>query len=316
MPTRLLREELRRASPGRPSAFTIGVFDGVHRGHQFLMRLLKERAAARGLASGVITLHPHPLTVVRPGTRITYLSGLEERLALIRALGVDVAAPLTFTGDVSRVSAEEFIELLGEELQARFLLFGPDFALGRGREGAGEHLVELARPMGIEVEFAPAEEAQGHKIGSRDIRTALAEGDVEAVHELLGRPYALRGPVVHGAEVGRQLGFPTANIGFEPDRALPGFGVYAACARVGGRSYAAATSIGIRPTVNTGDPAVEAYLLDFDGELYGTEVELDFVKRLRGEEKFGSLDELIAQIKRDVEDTRAAVPCNVPVVND
>jgi len=309
MATRLLREELRRAAPGRPSAFTLGTFDGVHRGHRFLIDLLQRRAAERDLATGVITLHPHPITVVRPGTRVTYLTSLDERIDLLAALGVDRVAPVTFTSEVSQISADEFMALLVEELNLRFMLVGPDFALGRGREGSGERLVAIAAAHGVEVEVAPAEEAQGHKIGSRDIRTALAEGDVEHVRELLGRPYSLRGPVVRGAEVGRQLGFPTANIAVAADRALPGFGIYAGCGHVGGESYAAAINVGVRPTVNTGAPAVEAYLLDFAGNLYGRELRLAFVKRLRGEAKFDSLEELTAQIGRDVEETRRLMPC-------
>ncbi|HZQ38262.1 MAG TPA: hypothetical protein VFD32_20200, partial [Dehalococcoidia bacterium] len=155
MATRLLRDELRRAAPGRPSAFTIGTFDGVHRGHQFLIRLLEQRAAARGLATGVITLHPHPLTVVRPGTEVTYLTSLEERIELLAALGVDTVAPVTFSSEVSQTSAEEFVQLMVEELDLRFLLVGPDSALGRGREGSGERLLAIGAEKGVEVEFAP-----------------------------------------------------------------------------------------------------------------------------------------------------------------
>ena len=302
MSTRLLREELHRASPGRPSAYTIGNFDGVHRGHQFLIQLLKQRAAARGLTSGVITLYPHPLTVVRPGTEIVYLTGLDERIELLQALGVDSVAPVTFTSEVSQIGAEEFMRELVDEVQLQFLLIGPDFALGRGREGSPERLIEIGNHLGVEVELSPLESEDGHKIGSRDIRDALAAGDIDRVNYLLGRRYSLRGPVVHGAELGRTLGFPTANVAVAADRALPGYGIYAACAYLNEGVYPAAVNIGIRPTVNTGAPTVEAYLIGFTGDAYGRELRLDFARRLRGEEKFDSLEALKSQIARDVDE--------------
>jgi len=305
MTTRLLREELRRASLHRPSAFTIGTFDGVHRGHRFLVETLKQRATARSLATGVITLHPHPLTVLRPGTHVTYLTDLDERMALLAALGAEAVVPVTFTSEVSQVSAEEFVDQMVEELQLRFLLIGPDSALGRGREGAGERLVEIGAKRGVEVEFAGTEAEGGQKIGSTEIRDALTAGDLERVSFLLGRRYSLTGPVVHGAERGRTLGFPTANIAIAADRATPGLGVYAARTCVDGTEYAAAVNIGNRPTfVDNGQPTVEAYLLDFDGDLYGRELRVDFVRRLRGEMKFDGVEAFKAQLQRDVEAAR------------
>jgi len=309
MASRLLRQELRRAAPGRPSAFTIGTFDGVHRGHQFLVRLLRQRAEARGLAAGVITLHPHPLSVVRPGTEVTYLTDLDERIELLLALGVDAVAPVTFTSEVSQVSAEDFVQEMVEELDLRFLLIGPDSALGRGREGAGDRLVEIGRRKGVEVEFAPVESEDGHKLGSSDIRAALADGDIARVNYLLGRRYALRGPIVHGAERGRTIGFPTANVGLAADRTLPGFGVYAACAFVDEGVFASAVNIGRRPTFDNGAPTVEAHLVGFAGDVYGHELRLEFVSRLRGEVKFAGPAALIDQIGRDVAAARAAAVC-------
>lgn len=310
MAPRLLREELRRAALGRPSAVTVGTFDGVHRGHRFLIGLLEQRAGARGLGSCVVALHPNPLTVVRPGTQVTYLTSLDERIELLQALGVDAVAPVTFTSEVSQLGAEEFVRLLVEELRLRFLLIGPDFALGRGREGSAERLVEIGERLGVEVEAAPAESEDGHKIGSSDIRAAIAEGDIERVNDLLGRRYAVRGPIVRGANRGRTIGFPTANIAVAADHALPPFGVYAACAFAREGVYRAAVNIGRRPTFDDGAPSVEAFLLDFDGDLYGSELRLEFVKRLRGEVKFAGVAELTAQIARDVEAVRTAVDCS------
>jgi len=309
MATRLLRDELRRAAPGRPSAFTIGTFDGVHRGHQFLIRLLEQRAAARGLATGVITLHPHPLTVVRPGTEVTYLTSLEERIELLAALGVDTVAPVTFSSEVSQTSAEEFVQLMVEELDLRFLLVGPDSALGRGREGSGERLLAIGAEKGVEVEFAPVESEDGHKLGSSDVRAALAAGDIARVNYLLGRRFSLRGPIVRGAERGRTIGFPTANLAIAPDRALPGFGVFAACGYVDEGVFPAAVNIGRRPTFDNGAPTIEAHLLDFSGDIYGHALRLEFVQRLRGEVKFDGVQALIDQIAKDVAATRAAAVC-------
>lgn len=305
MATRLLHQELRRASPEGASAFTIGTFDGVHRGHQFLIRLLRLRAAAFGLASGVVVLHPHPLTVVRPGTRVTYLSGLDERIELLSELGVDAVAPVTFTSEVSQISAEDFVREMVHALQLRFLLLGPDSALGRDREGAGAHLAEIGARLGVDVEFAPAESEDGHKIGSSDIRAALDQGDIERVSYLLGRGYCLSGPVIHGAERGRSIGVPTANIAVAPDRAIPAFGVYAGHASIGETSYRAAINVGRRPTFDNGAPSVEAHLLDFDEDIYGQDLGIEFVHRLRGEVKFESVQALLIQIKEDIAATRA-----------
>lgn len=312
MAPRLLREELRRAAPGRPSAVTVGTFDGVHRGHQFLIGLLEQEAVARGLATCVVTLHPNPLTVVRPGTQVTYLTGLDERIELLQSLGVDAVAPVTFTSEVSQLGAEEFVQLLAEELQLRFLLIGPDFALGRGREGSPERLAEIGERLGVEVESAPAESDDGHKIGSSDVRAAIAQGDIDRVNDLLGRRYAVRGPVVRGAERGRTFGFPTANVAVAADRALPPFGVYAACAYVNEGVHESAVNIGRRPTFDNGAPTVEAFLLDFADDIYGSELRLEFVRRLRGEEKFAGIDELKAQIARDVAAVRALGGCTPP----
>ena len=314
MATRLLRDELRRATPGRPSAFTIGTFDGVHRGHRYLIDLLQSRARERGLAAGVITLHPAPISVVRPETPVTYIQSLDERLDQLEGLGLDAVIPVTFTSELSQVDAEDFLREMVADLELRYFLVGPDGSIGRNRGGSGEQLIEIGARLGVEVEVAPAVTDEGHKLGSSDIRAALSDGDIGRVNDLLGRRYSLRGPVVHGAHLGRTIGFPTANVALAPDRALPAFGVYAACARIeqgeDAGQYAAAVNIGIRPTFNTGAPTVEAYLLDYDGDLYGRELQLSFAARLRGEQKFDGLDALKAQIGRDAADARAHAGCD------
>ena len=301
----LSREELSRHAPGRPLAVTIGVFDGVHLGHRHLIDTLKRRAAERRLASGVVTLHPDPVQVLRPDVRIAYLTSLEERVELLRATGVDAVAPLTFTSEVAELSAFQFLELLHATLEIAYVLMGPDHAFGRGREGTPRRVAEIGEESGFEVEVLPAPlEGTSGAVSATAIRNALAAGEMELVASLLGRPFSIRGPVVRGAERGRTIGFPTANIAVTPDRALPAYGVYVTRAIVGARTYASATNIGVKPTFVDERPSVETYLLDFEGDLYGRDVRVEVLQRLRGEIKFDSIDELTASIAADVRKTR------------
>lgn len=307
MPSRLAREELRRASLGRPTALAIGKFDGVHRGHQALIRHLRERASARGLPGGVVIFHPNPQTVLRPGTRATYLTSLDERIELLYGLGLDVVAPVTFTSELAQSSAEEFARALREDMQMTLLIGGPDLALGRGREGTAERMRELGLELGYEVEIIQFASLDGGKVGSGAVRAALASGNVKEAARLLGRPFSLRGPVVRGAMRGRLLGFPTANIAIGADRELPALGVYATLAYVGEQRYPSVTNIGRRPTFDDGAPSVEAFLFDFDADIYGSELRIELVKMLRGEQKFSGVEQLKSQIQRDVEAARAAL---------
>lgn len=300
MPSRLAREEMRRASLGRPLALALGKFDGVHLGHQALIRFLKQQAAARGLASGVVILHPSPVTVLRPGTRALYLTGLDERIELLTALGLDTVVPVTFTSELAQSSAEEFARSLKEDLDMALLVAGPDLAIGRGREGTITRMRELGAQLRFAVSIAPFEALLGEKIGSGAIRSALSRGDVPEVARLLGRPFSLRGPVVEGAKRGRTIGVPTANIAVGADRELPLFGVYATRARLDGQTLDSVTNIGRRPTFDDGSPSVETFILDFDGDLYGRELQIDLVALLRGEMKFGGVEELKTQIAKDV----------------
>jgi len=303
--TQLAREELARAAPGRPTAVTIGKFDGVHRGHQYLVGLLRQRAQERRLASVVVTLHPHPITVLRPGTPVTYLCSLEERVALLRSLGVDGVAVLPFTSELAQLSYQDFVALLAEELQLRLLLIGPDFAVGRGRAGDAGALRALGDERGFEVDVVPLFAEHDAKVGSGAVRDALAGGDMEAVTNLLGRPFALRGPVVRGDERGRAIGFPTANIAVAPDLALPAYGVYVTRATLGEAAYFSVTNIGERPTFGERRVTVETHLLDFEGDCYERELRIELLHRLRGEQRFDGVDALVAQIRDDVEAARA-----------
>lgn len=302
----LAREELAHYAIGRPAALTLGVFDGVHLGHRHLIDELNRRAAERGLAGGIVTLHPSPVQVLRPQIRVAYLTSLEERIELLRATGADFVAPLTFTSEVAELSASDFISMLYDALQMRLLLMGPDNAFGRGREGTPPRIAEIADELGFELEVLEQPlDGEGGRVSATAVRQALEAGDMETAAALLGRPFSLRGPVVRGHERGRALGFPTANIAVTADRALPAFGVYVTRAHVAGRTYASATNVGINPTFEEARPSVETYILDFEGDLYGREVRVEMLHRLRGEMKFDGLDALTAAIGADVEATRA-----------
>ena len=301
----LAREELSRIAPGRDAAVTIGKFDGVHRGHQHLIARLIERAREEGLASVVIVLYPNPSTVLRPGSAVTYVTSLEERLDLLRRLGPDSVGILPFTSEMAQLSARDFISLVTQELSMRLLYVGPDFALGRNREGTVGTLRRIGAELGFRVETAKLLAQEGEKVGSSAVRQALAAGDVEEAARLLGRPFSLQGPVVAGAHRGAGLGFPTANIAIGRDRALPAFGVYVSRAFVLENEYQSCTNIGVRPTFDAEPrPTVEAFILDFEDDIYGQEVRIDLLYRLRDELRFDSVEELVDQMRRDIVATR------------
>ena len=305
MSVSLARRELSRVAAGRPCGVTIGVFDGVHRGHQHLIGVLLEFARREGLASVAVTFNPHPRTVLRPGTALTYLTSLEERVELLQGQGLDSVGVLAFTSELAQLSAEDFLTLLVQELEMRLLVVGPDFALGRNRAGTIGVMREIGERLGFRVEVAPLLAEADEKVGSSAIRQALAAGDVERVGRLLGRPFSLRGPVVAGDSRGRTLGFPTANMAIGLDRALPAYGIYVTRVYVRESAYESCTSIGIRPTFDVEPrPVVETFILDFDEEIYGREMQIDLLHRLRGEERFASAEELIAQMEKDVGATR------------
>jgi len=305
MTVSLARRELSRVAPGRPCAVTIGVFDGVHRGHQHLVEVLLEHARRENLASVGLTFNPHPRTVLRPGTAITYLTSLEERIDLLQALGLDAVGVLAFTSELAQLSPLEFLSLLSEELEMKLLVVGPDFALGRNRAGTIGVMREIGHSLGFKVEVAPLLAEDGEKVGSSAVRQALSVGDVEAVARLLGRVFSLRGPVIAGDRRGRTLGFPTANIAIGLDRALPAYGIYVTQAYVRENAYESCTSIGIRPTFDVEPrPTVETYILDFDEDIYGQEMRIDLLSSLRGEVRFDSADDLVTQMHRDIEQAR------------
>ena len=303
-----LEEELKRVSPGRRSAVTIGVFDGVHRGHLHLISRLAREARADGLAAGVVTFVNHPITVLRPGAPVEMLMDLDERVRLLAGAGADFVAPVSFDRDLARLSAGEFLETLRDALGVRKLVVGPDFAMGRDRAGDSETLPALARSAGVDFVTAELMTDPAGMVKSTAIRHLIAAGEVSDAARLLGRDFSVRGVVVRGQRRGRELGFPTANLDVPPGFVIPADGIYATWARVEGSATPrmAATSIGTRPTFDDGDNrTVEAFLLDFAEDIYGRRVRLHFARRLRGEEKFDSVDALLERMDEDVRQTKA-----------
>lgn len=302
----LIEKELAETAPQRETALAIGVFDGVHLGHQHLIEKLKQKATSENLLSGVVTFRNHPRLVLSPETNLTYLTSLSERIRLLRSLGVELIVTVSFTPELAQLRAREFVALLGRYLKMHTLVIGPDFALGRGREGNGPNLQALGEELNFSVDVVPPRVWQGEVVSSTAIRQALTQGDMGKASELLGRRFRLAGQVVKGAERGKILGFPTANIVPDLEQALPADGVYATLALLGQKVYRSVTNIGVRPTFDGGQRLVEVHLLDFEGdELYGQGLEIELVERLRGEIRFASAEELKAQIMSDVERTRA-----------
>ena len=300
--------QLTAGAPGPDTALTIGVLDGVHKGHQALLGRLRDEARKRALSPGVVTLHPHPITVLRPEIAPSYLTGLEDRMELMREAGADWVIPLTFTSEVSEVSAEELAEAFHRVLRMRLMVLGPDAAFGRGApKDTAERMRKIGTELGFEVVQIEPLMHDHERYSSTAVRNALADGDMERVTALLGRGYRLSGPVVHGFERGRTIGFPTANISVAADRALPGLGVYATRAKVAGRTLAGATNIGRRPTFDAGHVSIETYLLDFEGDIYGERMDLEIVHRIRSEVAFSGVDALKQQISDDVDAARMAL---------
>ncbi len=304
MTTQLARSELARASAGRPAAVTIGKFDGVHRGHQHLVKRLLEEARKRDLASIVVTMHPHPATVLRPGTPMSYLCSLEERVELLQGLGIDHVAVLSFTSELAQLSYRDFVTLIIDQLDMRLLLAGSDLALGRNREGAVGAIRPLALEKGFELTLVELLSEDDTKVGSGAVREALAAGEMETVTRLLGRAFDLHGPVVRGAERGRTVGFPTANIAIGADLALPSFGVYITRAYLGESRYDSITNIGKRPTFDEDRPTIETHILDFDADCYEQQLRIELLVRVRDETRFDGVEALQAQIGRDVQTAR------------
>lgn len=287
------------------SWLTIGVFDGVHRGHQQIIKKLTAGAHENDVPAVVLTFDPHPASVLT-GHEIRCLTLPDERAEILAQLDVDVVITERFTRDLSRVSAYDFMSRLKRATGIQNLLIGYDFALGRGREGNAARLTEIGRELGYTVEVVSALSDESGVISSTEIRKLIATGNIAEAARLLGHPYSLHGPVVHGDARGRTINVPTANIGYSREKMIPANGIYACWAYLNGEKHCAAINIGINPTFTPDKqiPNVEAHILDFNREIYGEDVRLEFVVRLRDELRFASVDKLLEQIWKDIEDTK------------
>jgi riboflavin kinase/FMN adenylyltransferase len=288
---------------------TIGAYDGVHLGHRALLRDLSERAAAEGLSTVVVTFDRHPASVVRPDSAPKQLTSLEQKLELLAECGIGRTLVVPFDEVRADETAEEFVqEILVDQLGARLVVVGEDFHFGHGRKGNVELLRRLGAEHGFEVVGVGLTDEGSEPVSSTRIRGLIAEGDVAGAALLLGRPHEVRGPVVRGdGRGGPELGFPTANVAVDDDIALPADGIYAGYfTRSDGSVHPSAISVGRRPTFYEPGAApvlVEAYLLHFDGDLYGEAARVSFHQRLRPELRFESVEALIAQMRADVAET-------------
>lgn len=296
----LVEEELASFSPERDTLLTVGVFDGVHLGHKHLISELLRQAGENGLLSGVVTFRQHPEDLLSSKKQLPFLTDIKTRVRLLQNEGVDIIVPLSFTKDLARLDARRFIGLLRKHLKMRGMVIGSDFALGKGREGDTGTLRRLGKEMDFSVTVVPPMEINGEVVSSTTIRKAMAEGNMEKVRMLTGRYFSLHGRVVTGAGRGEGLGFPTANLDVNSGQALPPDGVYAGLAHINGKIYQTMTNVGKDPTFGVSERTIEAYLLDYSGDLYGHELTVDFVARLRDEKKFKNVDELKKQVAEDV----------------
>jgi riboflavin kinase/FMN adenylyltransferase len=296
--------ELTEVANRHPTFLAVGVFDGVHLGHQQLLRSMVSAARASRSRSAVLTFFPHPSTIIHNRQGRLYLNALDDRVNLIAEQGVELVITYKFNEATRLTSAREFIDHVNRNLNLSEL-WGGNFSLGHRREGDLAYLRRLGQEEGFIVRhFSTVVDWNDVRVSSSRIRRSLELGDVTDVSGCLGRPYRLSGKVIQGDGRGRPLGIPTANLAVWDELALPAAGVYATYAWVDGQKYSAATNVGFRPTVNGHSLSVEAHLLDFDAEIYGQDVALDFVKRIRNEKKFPGIDALVTQIKADIEQVR------------
>ena len=296
--------DLSQMSDVGPTAVTIGVFDGVHLGHQYLVSQLTQIAADRSLSPVVIVVHPPPQTVLDGLECWSLLTRLAYRRELLKQAGVEKVMTLEFTSQVSLINAFDFCKELVEVLQMRLLVAGPDFALGHRREGDMSRLGEIGRSLGFEVQPIEYFNLPGRAVSSSEIRAALELGRVRDANSMIGRRFEIDGRVAEGEKRGRLLGFPTANVVPERRQLMPRDGVYAVIARCQGQSYGGVANLGVRPTFGASARLLEVHLFEFACDIYGEKLDVAFVDSIRGERQFAGIDELRNQIAADVKTAR------------
>ena len=287
-----------------PSVATIGFFDGVHLGHRHLINQVKMAASLNGWCSSIITFPVHPRQVIQSDYQPSLLSSPEEKIELVASTGIDNCILLPFTRELSMLTAWEFMQLLYDKYKVRMLVIGYDHRFGHNRAETFEDYCRYGRDLGIHIMQATAYTQEQDKVSSSAIRRALLSGDVITAKNYLGYNYFLEGTIVGGYQVGRKIGFPTANLRVDfPNKLIPSIGVYAVRVSVNGQDYKGMLNIGHRPTINNGtDLSIEVHILDFEGDIYNQQVRIEFIGFLRPEIKFDSIDELVLQIQKDKEE--------------
>ncbi len=307
----LIRQIDRNDAP--PCAVAIGNFDGLHRGHQEVLRVMMEAAKAQGLVPSVLTFEPHPRRLFTPSAPFFRIEPLAQKLRRLRAYGVEQLFMPRFDRAFSMLSATQFLdEVLAKQLNARAVVTGENFAFGHGRSGSVQSLQAWGTHHNVAVHTVPPLVAEGEICSSSAVRLALGHGQVAHAAALLGHPYRIVGRVMHGDKRGRTLGMPTANVSLPPGLKLPMNGIYAVRAMVHGVTYQGAAGLGLRPTIGGQDaPSLEVHLLDYAGNIYGERMAVDFVAWIRGEEKFASLTDLSAAMMQDCQLARELLQENV-----
>ena len=285
----------------RPTVLTLGVFDGLHLGHQLIIRTVAERAKVSGAVPTAITFDPHPRAVLHPASSPPLLQTLDQKVEGFGILGIEQTIVIRFTEEFAQIRAEDFLrDVVSERLQAREVYLGRGFNFGHNREGNIDLLRRVSSGLGFVADEAPEVRLRGQRVSSSKIRELLAHGRVNLARRMLGRPYGVEGMVVRGNERGHKLGFPTANL-HPQNRVIPAHGVYVTGTLIDGQWRRSVTNVGTRPTFETGtEPSVETFVINWSGDLYGDVIRVRFLYRLRDEKKFGSLEELKAQIENDV----------------
>lgn len=288
------------------SVAAIGFFDGIHEGHQAVIQTAVKKAKAKELKSAVITFFPHPSVVLKKGKEtVHYITTVKEKEAFLSELGVDYLYIITFNKELSQLSPAQFLEHFIEGLHIKHLVAGFDYTFGHKGAGNMEN-IHTFLPDDVEVTVIDKVDYASEKISSTNIRAALKEGDVEKVHQLLGRPYFTSGVVVDGDKRGRQIGFPTANLQIEEDKLLPKLGVYGVYVYVAGKKYYGLLNLGVKPTFHDHlpKPSPEVYILDFEEDIYGEMIEVEWITFVREERKFNGIDEIVAQLTEDEKNIR------------
>lgn len=304
----------------RPTVLTLGVFDGLHLGHQLIVRTVVERARATDSVATVITFDPHPRAVLHPESSPPLLQTLDQKVEGFGVLGIEQTIVIRFDEKFSQIRAEDFLrDVVKERLQAKEVYLGCGFAFGHNREGNIELLRRVSQELGFFADEVPEVQLRSQRVSSSKVRRLLTEGKVNLARRLLGRPYGVEGPVERGAERGRSLGFPTANL-HPHNRVIPRDGVYVTGTLIDGQWRRSITNVGVRPTFGAdSEPSVETFVMDWAGDLYGDVVRVRFLHRLRDERKFNSVEDLTVQIQKDVRQAqsyfaRQPVKCSLSMV--